>query len=102
ANLAPARKIVVARELTKQFEEVVSGSAAQLLACWTEKEPRGELAILIAPPAEETLQIWAELTLREHVTRLQSEYQLSQQEAIKLAAKLRQLPKREVYREFHS
>lgn len=45
----PARRIVLARELTKKFEEFVNGTPAELLA-WTErKSVKGEFVVLIAP-----------------------------------------------------
>lgn len=44
------REIVVARELTKRFEEVVRGTASTL-ARWAEsREMKGEFVILVAPP----------------------------------------------------
>ena len=44
------REIVVARELTKRFEEVKRGTAATL-ARWAEaSDPKGEFVILVAPP----------------------------------------------------
>lgn len=44
-----ARDICIARELTKKFEELVSGSAATLLAHFENAPPRGEFVILVAP-----------------------------------------------------
>jgi 16S rRNA (cytidine1402-2'-O)-methyltransferase len=41
------REIVVARELTKLYEEVLRGSAADLLAHFTATPPRGELTVLV-------------------------------------------------------
>lgn len=42
------RRAVVARELTKKFEEVTRGSVAQLLDHYREKKPRGEVVIVLA------------------------------------------------------
>ncbi len=99
-KLAPSRTLCVARELTKRFEETVRGTAETLLAHWHQKEIKGEIVLLIAPPTEQELQYdWASLTLIEHVARLEKDFNLSQQEAIKMVAKLRGLPKREVYKE---
>lgn len=41
------REIVVARELTKLYEEVLRGSAADLLAHFTATPPRGEFTVLV-------------------------------------------------------
>lgn len=45
---AGARAAVVARELTKQYEEFRRGTVAELAAYYTQHEPRGEIVIVIA------------------------------------------------------
>ena len=47
------REVAVARELTKKFEEVVTGTAADLAARYAEHEPKGEIVLIIGPPADE-------------------------------------------------
>jgi 16S rRNA (cytidine1402-2'-O)-methyltransferase len=48
--LGADRQVAVARELTKRFEEVRRGTAAEV-AAWANAEPaRGEIVILVAPP----------------------------------------------------
>ena len=54
AVLGDARPAVVARELTKHFEEVVRGSLAELAATFAARTVKGEIVVLVAPPAEET------------------------------------------------
>ena len=44
----PAREVAVCRELTKRFEDVVRGSAAELAARFAEP-PKGEIALVIGP-----------------------------------------------------
>jgi len=44
----PERPAVVARELTKQFEEFRRGTLESLAAYYTEKPPRGEVVIVVA------------------------------------------------------
>jgi len=41
------RNVVVARELTKKFEEIVRGSVSTVLSLIEKKEPRGEYVVLI-------------------------------------------------------
>jgi 16S rRNA (cytidine1402-2'-O)-methyltransferase len=41
------RRVVVARELTKKFEEIYRGTLAQAAGRFAEKEPRGEFVIVI-------------------------------------------------------
>jgi 16S rRNA (cytidine1402-2'-O)-methyltransferase len=45
---AGARAAVVARELTKQFEELRRGTVAELAAYYVDAPPRGEVVIVIA------------------------------------------------------
>lgn len=51
AIVEPLRKVVIARELTKVFEQVVSGSAQEVLTYFTENndKQRGEYVVIIAP-----------------------------------------------------
>ena len=48
AELAPGRHACVARELTKQFEEIRRGTVESLEAYYTETPPRGEVVIVVA------------------------------------------------------
>ena len=48
-ELAPGAVICVARELTKKFEEYRRGPAAELLAHYQERPPKGEITLVIAP-----------------------------------------------------
>lgn len=45
----PARKIVVARELTKKFEETWRGTASEILTDFDKKIIKGEFVLIIAP-----------------------------------------------------
>jgi 16S rRNA (cytidine1402-2'-O)-methyltransferase len=51
AELDPLREVAVARELTKVHEEVVRGTAAELAARYADEAPRGEIVLVVAPPA---------------------------------------------------
>jgi 16S rRNA (cytidine1402-2'-O)-methyltransferase len=44
------RPAAVGRELTKRFEELVSGPLSQLAARWAETPPKGEIVVLVGPP----------------------------------------------------
>jgi 16S rRNA (cytidine1402-2'-O)-methyltransferase len=48
AALAPRREVAVCRELTKRFEDVVRGTAAELADRFAEP-PRGEVTLVIGP-----------------------------------------------------
>ena len=51
AELWPDREVAVARELTKLHEECRSGTAARLAAHYAAHPPKGEIVLLIGPPA---------------------------------------------------
>lgn len=48
-KFAPDKKIIIGRELTKMFEQVVRGSALEILAYFTENPPKvkGEFVIIV-------------------------------------------------------
>ncbi|HSJ78445.1 MAG TPA: 16S rRNA (cytidine(1402)-2'-O)-methyltransferase [Erythrobacter sp.] len=52
ADLWPDREVAVARELTKLHEECRSGSAAALADHYASHPPKGEIVLVIGPPAE--------------------------------------------------
>jgi 16S rRNA (cytidine1402-2'-O)-methyltransferase len=59
-----ARRAVVARELTKQFEEIRRGTVSELARYYTNSPPRGEVVIVLAgtsrsAPSEEHLRVRA-------------------------------------------
>lgn len=100
------RKITLARELTKKFEEFLRGTVTEAIEWSQQNEIRGEFCIVLegnleSESAEEEDAYWANFTLEQHVTYLIEESQLSSKDAIKEVAKLRNLPKREVYQAYH-
>lgn len=54
AAALPGREVAVARELTKLHEECRTGSPATLIAHYAAHPPKGEIVLLVAPPAEDT------------------------------------------------
>jgi 16S rRNA (cytidine1402-2'-O)-methyltransferase len=51
AELDPERETVVCRELTKAYEEIVRGSAAEVAARYADRPPKGEIVLVLAPVA---------------------------------------------------
>ncbi len=97
--LAPHRYLCIARELTKWHEESLIGTASDLLTHFKINPPKGEMVLIIkAPQAEEN---WSELSLTEHVSQIQRQWDLSLNEAIKRVAEMRGLSKRTVYQAIH-
>jgi len=99
------RRIVLAREVTKKFEEFLRGSLEEAVTWSESNEIRGEFCLVVEgnsePDALEVDEWWKELTYEQHVTQLMEQKQISSKEAIKEAAKARGLPKRDVYEAFH-
>lgn len=52
AEIFGGRKISVIRELTKMYEEVQTGSFADMQTYFSENEPKGEFVFIVAPPTE--------------------------------------------------
>jgi len=66
------RDAAVTREITKRFEEAVTGSLSQLAARYADAPPKGEIVIVVAPPGEPApaSQADADAALAEALTRL--------------------------------
>ena len=47
AEVAPGRPVVLARELTKKFEQIQRGLPVELLAEYTDRKPKGEFVVLV-------------------------------------------------------
>ncbi|WP_053216967.1 16S rRNA (cytidine(1402)-2'-O)-methyltransferase [Virgibacillus senegalensis] len=97
------RRVSLARELTKRYEEYVRGSAEEVLQWAEEQQIKGEFCIVVEGSTEtvgEEHYWWESMTMKEHV-----EYYIDQGEsskdAIKKTAVDRKKPKREVYQAFH-
>ncbi len=66
------REAAVTREITKKFEEAVTGSLTQLATRYADAPPRGEIVIVVAPPGEAppASQEDGDTALAEALTRL--------------------------------
>ena len=98
------RKIALARELTKLHEEVLRMTLDEAVKYYNENSPRGEYVLIISGAdeiGEEKDEWWNGLEIKEHVDKYISQG-MDNKEAIKAAAKDRNIPKREVYNEYHN
>jgi 16S rRNA (cytidine1402-2'-O)-methyltransferase len=98
AELFPARKVVVARELTKIHEEIVRGSAEELAELFHTKTPKGEFVVLVQGGSDGETPAPDDSMVLETFTKLVEQEGLSRSDAIKETAKRLGLPKRDVYR----
>lgn len=96
-QLDASRQLVVARELTKKFEEIHRGSAEMQIKYWSTYTLKGEIVLLISAQTNQEEPDWNTLSPEEHVQFLETTYRLSRQDAIKMAAKIRGVPKRSIY-----
>ena len=95
------RKITICRELTKQFETVLSTTFEEALALYEEEEPRGEYVLVIEGKSllqkrKEKQEGFLELAIEEHMKRYE-EAGMNRKEAMKMVAKDRGVSKREIY-----
>lgn len=96
------RRVVLAREVTKRFEEFIRGTADEVSQWAKDTELKGEFVVMVAgndQVVEETL--WGNWTILEHIDYKINFEKMSSKEAIKEVAKERGLPKREVYATYH-
>lgn len=96
------RRVVLCRELTKKFEEARPFFLEEALEYYRDNEPRGEYVLVVggADPAEKKKQeeeVWKTMSVEEHMAYYESQG-TDRKEAMKLVAKDRGVPKREIYR----
>ena len=99
-DLYNEREVAVARELTKMYEECLRGTADDLIAHYTEKSPKGEIVIMIAPPSENTShqeinveeilrEKLVEMPLKSAVREVVSQYGLNKNEVYERALRIK-------------
>ncbi len=54
AEVMSDRKVVLARELTKKFEEYLTGTPRELLEIYKKRSPKGEFVVIVAPANSST------------------------------------------------
>ncbi|GAA0467335.1 16S rRNA (cytidine(1402)-2'-O)-methyltransferase [Alkalibacillus silvisoli] len=100
------RRVTLARELTKKFEEYIGGSIKEVYD-WTlteEAEIRGEFCIIVEPLDGLYMKQdywWEDLSLVEHVEYYMEKERLKTKAAVKKVAQERGLSSRDVYNDFH-
>jgi 16S rRNA (cytidine1402-2'-O)-methyltransferase len=98
AERSPDQQLVIARELTKKFEEFLRGKAKELSIAIKETPLKGEVVLLFDRAPIPEVSYWTEMSEQEHVTWIEQHLGIEKKEAIKQAAKERGLPKREFYK----
>jgi 16S rRNA (cytidine1402-2'-O)-methyltransferase len=94
---AGARPVVVARELTKQFEEVRRGTVEEMARYYEEAPPRGEVVLVIGGAPDQPID---EPTLRDQAVALGREG-LSPREVMRVLMEQHRAPRNLAYRLAH-
>jgi len=89
------RNLVIARELTKKYEEILRGTTKSLQDI---TDIKGEMVIVVEGKKQE--KIISDLPIIDELNMLIADG-LTSKEAIKQVAKQRNLPKNDVYMEYH-
>ncbi len=95
------RKIALARELTKRYEEVIRCSLSEAMERYQVEAPKGEFVVIIEGQSQELIlenqrDKYTEISLEEHLN-MYMEKGLSKKEAIKKVADDRGMNKRDLY-----
>jgi 16S rRNA (cytidine1402-2'-O)-methyltransferase len=98
------RPAVVARELTKVYEEFLRGHLEEVLENVRKKPPRGEITLLIGPADGEAQHLagdaaQAAIPLARRVTEVMKERGVDNKAALKQVARERGLTRREAYKQ---
>src|SRR5580658_3710901 len=102
--LGEVRHVVIAREVTKLYEEFLRGRAGEVLETLKSREAvKGEITLLIGKAEESDARGAAgalvRLTVRQRVAQIMAEEKLDEKAALKKVAKERGVSKSEAYRE---
>lgn len=102
-NVLGNRKVVLLREITKKFEEVLHIDVIDAIAMFETDNPRGEYVLIIVGidkeiVKEEIIKKWEEITIQEHM-KIYMDKDINEKDAMKLVAKDRGVSKREIYSE---
>lgn len=100
------RKIVLAREITKRFEEFLRGTLEEAEDWVKSNHMRGEFCIVLEgndgeKEKEAEAVWWEQLSIKAHVTQVIEEKKIRSKEAIREVSLVRGLSRRDVYQAYH-
>ncbi|WP_208560240.1 16S rRNA (cytidine(1402)-2'-O)-methyltransferase [Marinilactibacillus kalidii] len=103
--MGPERKIVLARELTKRYEEFIRGTISEVSEWAQNEQIRGEFCVILEgnanPVSENETAEWQNWTIKEHVEQVMDTEEMSSKQAIKEVSQRRSQPKRDIYAAYH-
>lgn len=102
-TLGRDRKVSVCRELTKRHETVFKTTLTEALSYYRTHTPKGECVIVIEGKSrriirKEEIDSWMQMKLEDHM-KFYEDQGITHKEAMKLVARDRGVPKREIYKE---
>lgn len=93
ADLWPDRRISIAREITKLYEQTIIGTASELAQKINQHPVKGEIVLLIEPATPETLKLPSDMA---EIIAILAQY-MKTKEISELLAKLYDVPKKQAY-----
>lgn len=100
-RLGGERRITVCRELTKRHETTFRSTIAEASAYYEVNDPKGECVLVIEGRSREEMRMeeqarWEEMSVEDHMEHYLSQG-IDKKDAMKMVAKDRGVPKREIY-----
>ena len=95
------REMAVVREISKIYEQTVTGNAAEIIEKFSAQEPKGEMVFMVAPPQEDEKEVaefdvlsilqskMDSLPLKTAVKEVVSQYGLNKNEVYTLALQIK-------------
>ena len=99
AVIGPARRVVIARELSKIHEEFLRGTSKEVLEQLRGREVKGEITLIVAGHTGDAANVEENKSLSERITELVQQG-IDEKAALKTAAKEFGISKSEAYREW--
>lgn len=97
-NIMGDREIVIAREITKKFEEYYRNKISEAIFYFKEKGIKGEFVVMLEGSNEPIVEKSFDLSIEEHIINYMEKGN-TKKDAISLVSKERNIPKKEVYAE---
>lgn len=96
------RKIALCRELTKRYEDITRCTLSEAIKLYEEKKPQGEFVLVMEGKDKKEIEKekaaeFENLSITEHI-QMVMDAGMTKKEAVKEVAKLRNMPKSEVYK----
>jgi len=93
------RPVVIAREVTKAYEEFLRGSVSEVLEAMKVRPPKGEITVLVGPDANSHAEPGGgEKSIGDELAQVMAAQGLDEKAALKAVARARGVARSEVYR----